>query len=286
MGVTSLALFLFFAAQPPTSIHGTWTIELRDARAFLQVRTAPTDRAGDHDSSMGQSLSTDELSGLPASDPLFTASALTFELRREAGTLHFDGAFRDGRGAGLFEFTDRPEFTAEMKAIGYGDALSTWDRFVLAVHDVGPRYIRALKTEGYDRLTLDEIRRGRNHGVTLEYIRDLKSAGYKIPLWDDLVHARDHGVTLAYITDLKEAGFSGLPLDQLRRAKDHGVSREYIEDMKALKIEGLTLDQLVRLKDHGVTPGFVDFARRRGYHDNTADELIQLKNRGLLARAR
>jgi hypothetical protein len=238
------------AAQTVTPIHGTWTIELRDARAFLQVRTAPT-ADSDHDSSMGQSLPIDEINGLPASDPLFTATALKFELRREAGTLRFDGAFRDGRGAGLFEFTARPEFTAELKALGYGDALTTWDRFVLAVHDVGPRYIRALKTEGYDKLTLDEIRRGRNHGVTIEYIRDMKSAGYRIPFWEDLV-----------------------------RARDHGVSPEYIEDMKALKIEGLTLEQLVRLKDHGVTPGFVEFARRRGFKDNTADALIQLKNRG------
>src|SRR3954462_7772300 len=95
-------------AQAPADIHGTWTAELRNAKVFLQVRApAPRDWNGDrwnNDWSMGQSFPVEELTGLPANDEQLTVSAVKFEMRREAGTLAFDGSFRDGRGAGLFAF--------------------------------------------------------------------------------------------------------------------------------------------------------------------------------------
>src|SRR5262245_30642490 len=108
-------LFFFLAlgafavpAFAQTDIHGTWTAELREGKVFLQVRTDPPDRAGSGDYrggwNMGQSYPVEELAGLPANDERFTASSIKFEMRREAGTLAFDGSFRDGRGAGLFTF--------------------------------------------------------------------------------------------------------------------------------------------------------------------------------------
>ena len=94
------------AASAQTDIHGTWTAELHQGKVFLQVRTpAPPDqnRSNDWsgDWSMGQSFPVEDLSGLPPNDEHLTASAVKFEMRREAGTLAFDGSFRDGRGAGL-----------------------------------------------------------------------------------------------------------------------------------------------------------------------------------------
>src|SRR2546423_7221740 len=97
------------AAQ--TDVHGPWTAELREGKAFLQVRTAPpADWNGDRgrgDWSMGQSIPIDEIGGLPRNDANLTVSSVKFELRREAGTLTFDGVFREGRGAGLFAFAPR-----------------------------------------------------------------------------------------------------------------------------------------------------------------------------------
>ena len=44
-----------------------------------------------------------------------------------------------------------------MRALGYTDELPLWRRFQLALHDVGPRYVRDLKSEGFDKLTLDQV---------------------------------------------------------------------------------------------------------------------------------
>lgn len=271
-------------AQTTTDVNGTWTAELRDAKVFLQVRTAPPaewngDRWGG-DWSTGQTLTVDEFPGLPVGDAHLTVEQIKFELHREAGSLAFQGAFRDGRGAGLFTFAPRAQFTAEMKAIGYADDLPLWRRFQLALHDVGPKYIRAMKAEGYDRLTLDQVQRAKTHGVSIEYVKAMKAEGYTVAAIEDIVRTRDHGVTPDYVKAMRGAGFRDVPLADLVRARDHGVSAEYIADMKGLGLKELTLEQIVRLRDHGITPGFVNHVRAQGYKENTAEGLIELKNHG------
>src|SRR5471030_1318018 len=146
----TLVLFVLQAltgrAQAPTDVHGTWTAELHSGKVFLQVRTAPPDlnRSGDWNGAwnMGQSFPVDDLSGLPANNDQLTAASVKFDLRREAGSLAFEGSFRDGRGAGLFTFAPREAYVGEMRGLGYTDDLPLWRRFQLAVHDVGPKYIR------------------------------------------------------------------------------------------------------------------------------------------------
>src|SRR5439155_601535 len=225
---------------------------------------------------MGQSVPVDELSGLPANDERLTASSVKFDLRREAGTIAMEGSFREGRGAGLFTFAPREAYRNEMRSLGYGEDLQLWRRFQLAIHDVGPKYIRDLKTEGFDKLTLDQIQRAKTHGVTSEYIKGIKAEGFRSASLENLVRTRDHGVTSEYIKGIKN-----VPLDDLVRMKDHGVSADYVADMKELGLKDLTLSQLVRLRDHGITPGFVNHARARGFKTTDPEELVRLKNGGL-----
>lgn len=291
--VTSLFAFLALAlsapsghAQAPVDVSGTWTVELHDGKAFLQVRTSPppdSTRSNDWNGgwSMGQSVAPEEITGIRAGDSRLTLSNAKFELRREAGTLAFEGSFRDGRGAGLFTFTQRPEFTAEMRRLGYTEDMQSWQRYQFAVQDVGPRYINALKAEGYDKLTLDQIRRTRSHGVTIEYIKAMKAEGHRAATIEDFVRTRDHGVTPQFVQEMRGLGFTGSTLDGFVRLRDHGVSADYVADMKQIGLRDLTLEQIVKLRDHGITPGFVSHARARGFKPADADELIRLKNRGL-----
>jgi hypothetical protein len=315
--LTALALIALQAVSgraQTSDVHGTWTAELHGGRVFLQVRTAaPPDwnrgNDGRNDWSLGQSFPVDELTGLPGNDDALTAATVKFELRREAGTLAFDGAFRDGRGAGLFTFAPRAQYTDEMKRLGYTDDLPLWRRYQLAVQDVGPKYINALKSEGFSNLTFDQITRSKNHGVTLDYIKAMKAEGYRgatieefvrtkdhgvTPAYvqemrkagfssaaiEDLVRAKDHGVNAAYVSELANRGFKNLPLEDVVRARDHGVTAEYLSDMKEITKDA-TLPQIVRMRDHGVTPGFVNHARARGFTTSDPDELVRLKDRGL-----
>src|ERR1051325_944392 len=173
---------------------------------------------------MGQTFPVDELAGLPANDERLTAATVKFDLRREAGPLAMEGSFRDGRGAGLFTFAPREAYVGEMRSLGYTDDMPLWRRFQLAVHDVGPKYIRELKTEGFDKLTLDQIQRAKTHGVTIDYIKGIKAEGFRTVSLENLVRTRDHGVTQDYIKAMKSEGFTGTTLDEFVRTRDHGVT--------------------------------------------------------------
>ena len=79
--VLALAVATSPALAQTTDVHGTWTVEFHDGKAFLQVRSStPRDGNGDRpwnggDWSMGQSFPVEELSGLPANDQNLTAAS-------------------------------------------------------------------------------------------------------------------------------------------------------------------------------------------------------------------
>src|SRR4249919_1856703 len=261
--ITLFLLLLHVAiggAQAPTDIHGTWTAEIHTGKVYLQVRTAPPpdwNRSGDWngDWNMGQSIPVEELQGLANSDQ-FTMASVKFDLRREAGALAFEGSFRDGRGAGLFTFAPREAYVAEMRSLRYADDMPLWRRFQLAVHDVGPKYIRDLKSEGYDKLTLDQIQRAKTHGVTIDYIKDLKGQGFKVATLEELVRTRDHGVTAEFVKAMKAEGYSGATLEEFVRLRDHGVTEEYVKALESQGYKNVPVEDLVRTKDHGVSAEF------------------------------
>lgn len=65
---------------------------------------------------MGKTYRRAEFTGL--SDAAIDAETRTdvrFELRREAGTIAFEGSFRRGRGAGQFTFTPDRAFIATLR---------------------------------------------------------------------------------------------------------------------------------------------------------------------------
>src|SRR4051812_26192962 len=89
------------AQQPAAGINGTWTAEIHTGKVYLQVHASPPSDAdrplnGRGDWNMGQSVPVEDLVGLVNSET-FTMAAVKFDLRREAGSLAFEGSFRDGR---------------------------------------------------------------------------------------------------------------------------------------------------------------------------------------------
>src|SRR5262245_58225459 len=284
-----VAVFVLLQLAPSraqSDIHGTWTAEIRQGKVFLQVRTTPPNdwtRSGDWngDWNMGQSFPVDELAGLPANDERLTASTVKFDLRREAGSLAMEGSFRDGRGAGLFNFAPRDAYLGEMRSLGYTDDLPLWRRFQLTLYDVGPKYIRDLKTEGYDKLTLDEIQRAKTHGVTIEYIKGIKAEGFRSASLENLVRTRDHGVTQEYIKAMKAEGFAGATLEDFVRTRDHGVTQAYIQGMKQAGFGGASVEDLVRARDHGVTPEFVQEIKAMGLNITGLDQYVRLRDHGV-----
>src|SRR4029077_8187486 len=101
------------------SLKGEWQGRFESGGAergtfYLEVRTSDWR----HNHSWGETHKADEFSGLDANLAAKDGPA-HFELRREAGTLAFDGTFRGGKGTAAFHSNTPAEFIRKRKGKGY-----------------------------------------------------------------------------------------------------------------------------------------------------------------------
>jgi len=142
-----IAAALTVHARPQDSLSGEWEARFEtegSGRTFyLETRTSEWK----HDHTWGNSHKPGEFYGL---DPkLATADGpARFELRREAGTLAFDGAFRSGKGSGTLRFTPSPEFVQNMKGLRYSN-LPIDQLLAFATQDVTTQFVKDLNNLGY-----------------------------------------------------------------------------------------------------------------------------------------
>lgn len=114
--------------------RGTWSLERRkDGRIWLQMKMR-----SDHGSwSNASTLAPSEVPGLGA------GPEIAFEIRRDAGTLHFHGRMEGTEGTGFFTFERHPAYVRDMAALGYR---IPEDRLLeMAIHDVSLAFVREIR---------------------------------------------------------------------------------------------------------------------------------------------
>ena len=208
------------AGGQSSAIDGTWRARLQDNwtrndnRQWINLRL---DR--DDDRQFGFSIPLDELEGLGARGDRFTANDVRFSVKRDAGSVAFQGSFNDGRGTGTWKFAPNEDFVGAMRKT-YGE-LSADDVFKLAIHDVSRTFIAAMNQEGYPRPSLDELTKMRIHGVDAVYVQGLRKAGYDKLSVNELVKTRIHGATPAFAQEVSNAGCEG----ERRRSREDADPR-------------------------------------------------------------
>ena len=99
-----IAACLTVHARPQDSLSGDWKARFEtdgsERTFYLEMRTSDWK----HNHTWGNTLKPSEFYGLDPNLAAADASA-RFELRREVGTLAFDGSFRSAKGSGTFRFT-------------------------------------------------------------------------------------------------------------------------------------------------------------------------------------
>jgi hypothetical protein len=78
----------------------------------------------------------------------------------------------------------------------------------------------------------------------------MRDAGYTLTL-SELTRARDHGVTPDYIAAMGALGYKEVPIDNLIRMRDHGVTPEYVLEVQKPGIKNPSIDDIIRLRDRG-----------------------------------
>lgn len=258
------------------ALPGTWELRRSEsdaAKAHLRLSDRPR-------SWHGFDVTLDQLEGLSSSWLAGEGGSVKFQLKRDAGSLVFDGTVRNGVGAGTFNFTPSPTFPAEMKRRGFETPNAT-EQYQLARGDVGLDYLDELNAGQYEEMTPTDLVRACDHGVSLDYLKRMRRAGYTFRDMDQLVQASDHGVTPAYIEALASVGYKNVPFDTLLRARDHGVSAQFAGVMEALGYAHLSLDELIRATDHGVSVEFVRGMAQAGHQDVPVEMLIRARDHGV-----
>src|SRR5712671_4819580 len=197
-----IAAALTAHARAQDSLAGEWQAHFEsqgtDRGTFhLEMRTSDWK----HNHTWGNSHKPSEFYGL---DPNLasTNGPARFELRREAGTLAFDGNFRAGKGSGAFRFTPSPEFVQAMKGLGYSN-LSIDQLLAFATQDVTPQFVKDLNDLGYGSASADQLLALRIHGASPDFIRDIGAQLPGKPSLDDLVAMRIHGVSPEFVSEMK-----------------------------------------------------------------------------------
>jgi len=267
------ALLLGFAAFAAAEDvrTGVWTADIKDGRVEMSVFPG---HAGDNHfrgNIVGLHVPPARLSGFTGAD-----GDSKFTLRAAAGTLEFDGHFRDAQGAGHFVFTPSSDFVREMGKLGYTDFRED-SLLIYAVHDLSPAIIRELRAMGYDpsRRELDEIA---IFHITPDAIREFGRIGYPNLTMRELVNMRVGNVDADYVNALRELGYDHPTAHEISEMAILGVTPSYIREMQAMGLKDLSARKLRDMRALGVTPEYIKEMNAIGVHD--VKKIIDLKATG------
>ena len=307
VGLLAAVPLIARAGTGPTigPITGSWTASLDEEHADQLQFSMRTSR---HDNN-GTRYRIEDFTGLTAGQVRSrSAGDVRFEMRREAGTITYEGSFRGGLGAGTFTFDANEDFAKTLDRLGLplgaGDADSRHQLFELTIFDVSssfirslqaigynvslekyvsfrifgvdPAYVRDMASVGFDHLTADKLVETRIHGATPEYIREMRRSGEDLPL-DKYIESRIFQVTPEFAAEMGRAGYPNLGRDMLVQFKIQGVTPDFIAELKALGYTRIPAAKLVEMRIHGVTPEFIHRLESAGYKHVPIDKMVQMR---------
>jgi len=284
-------------------LRGTWGAEAKEddsgrIQFSLNMR---------NNGNMGMGIPLSDFTGLTWDQVRSAArTPVHFTMRREAGTIGFDGMFHDEQGAGDFVFTPNADYPGKLARLGLSLEKNSDERelltmalfdvntaFIRSMQDIGyevplqkyvefrifkvdPAYVKAMKDVGFPHLSADKLVETKIHNVSPEYIREMRAHGEDLSL-DEYVQSRIFQVTPEFAAEMAKLGYRNLDRDQLVQFKIHGVSTEFIGDLRELGYAHIPADDLVAMRIHGVTPEFIRRVEKAGYHKVPVEKLVQMR---------
>lgn len=272
------------ASALQASINGQWTAEYRKdkpERAEKLHLTLYRQRDGVKSQTMGFDMSLAELQGLTLEQVSASQSNVRFRLAREAGTFDFEGAFREGKGAGHWTLAPSQQFVAEMRERGF-DNLSEEKLVSAAMLDVRTKAIDDLKAIGYSLSSIEDVFKVTIFKVTPELVRELQSLGFENLDLEDLVKARIFKITPEFAREVQAMGFRNESLESLVKLRIFKITSEFAREMRDAGLSNLSLEDLVKLRIHKIDTSFIQRVKASGRTDLDVEELIRLRIHGVV----
>jgi hypothetical protein len=249
---------------------GLWSALIVDDQVHIQF-------GGRHWSS-GASFALSETGPLP------TDKQGSFTVKRDAGTVTFNGIFEGKRGHGTYSYEEDPTFKSYLTQEGFSSVSET-----LMIHlyftNINKAYFTFMKENGYTGITMTELKQlaeeNMNQHVLSNYFELFRKDNYGQVKLEQIVVLREHGVSPSFIVKFHDMGYSDVPLEKAVELVDHGVSANFVRGFRDLGFKDLSLDQAVRLADHGVSVSFVSEFKQLGFADLTLKKAVDLADHGV-----
>src|SRR5262245_7501445 len=281
LATTALAILAYSLTKPSVAAQGTirgdWTAKVKQTDKG-PVLWLSLNHDSDRRWGRSQTSSDFPLQAFTGLNPNANSN-VQFTLQREAGTILFEGLFKDGKGVGDFRFEPNSGFIATMRSLGY-DGLTTEKIFTLAVLDVRSNYINVMKSLGFDKPGLDQLIGLRALGVTVDFAREAQDWGFGKLSANNLMEIKAMGINPDYIRSMKSLGFDDLSLRKLIELKALGVNADYVNEMRSVGFDNIPVNKLIELKAMGIKADYVKKMRELGLKNVSINELIQIKATG------
>jgi len=249
---------------------GVWTAITYEDKAHIQF-------GGFHWSSSSTFLLS-ELGTLPA------GKEGSFVVKRDPGTVTFNGIFSGNKGHGTYIFEENAAFKSYLEQEGFKE-LTEELMLHLFFTNINKEYFGYMKENGYTGVTMSQLKdlayQNINRNVLAGYLDLFKKEEYGKVSIERIIELREHGVSPRFINSFHEMGYKSFSLEKALELKDHGVNPEFITEMKKAGAKDITLDEAIELRDHGVSSSFVAQLKEMGYPDVTLQRAVELRDHGV-----
>lgn len=254
----SLALIVIVVGKyvivAQTAVTGDWTATVSTEKADkIQLNLERRTARGGHNQH-GSGFSFDELQGLTRDQA--QNGKVAFRLVREAGTVDFEGAFTNGRGAGTFRFTPNGGFIEAMRSRGFD--------------------FEAASAKGEGSLD-DRMFTAAMVNVTTALADDLRSANFGNLTVEDLFKAAIFKVDGRFMAEMKATGFPNLGMEDLVKARIFKIDADYVRQVREMGFAKEDFEGLVKFRIFKVTPEFLNEIRSEGFSDLSSEDVVKFR---------
>ncbi len=289
--------------------QGVWFATIKNEKVTIEFK-------GDDDDHNWSNSSTFLLSELPA---LPRDQKGDFALKREAGSVLFNGKFEGNEGYGHYKFTADKSFDAYLKQAGITEADDDDDYFAFFMVNVTKEYIAMVKRNGYTDLsknniismaalkvdepyikmwkangfsgiTPNELVSGKALHIDNAYVEEIRKAGYKDLSFNQLISFKAQHITGAYINSLRKAklkdgkgdGEDNMPSpNEISSYKAMNIDSNFVRGFAAIGYKNISYNQLTSLKALNITPEYIKGFKAIGYDNLSINQLSSFKSMGI-----
>ncbi|MDR3697276.1 M56 family metallopeptidase [Mucilaginibacter sp.] len=269
--------------------EGLWFANIKNDKVRMEFKSDDDE----HNWSSNADFKLSEFSAIPRD------KKAEFTIKREPGTILFNGKFDGNDGYGHYKFTADHQFNTFLGERGI-TGIEDGDDFAFFMFNINKEYVAMLENNGYKGLSKSDLISMGALKVDEAYIHFWKESGYTHLTANELVAGKALGITSEYVNEIRKAGYTHVTFEQLQSFKATGVTAKYIAGLHGANVkpgkkhdnghnngddhndhDPMSAEDVVSVKAMNVASTYINAIQKAGYPDITLNELTSMKAVGI-----